>query len=126
MKNISTVIAAYAYDSTDGRTFILQLNQSLDFSNSMEHGLLCPNQVQINGGIVDDVPPLLDYYNTSKHVIWFRDNDIVLSFHTHGPISYLPVRFPTDEDLDFGEYLELTSPDYFLLFLLFLLFRSSF
>ncbi len=111
MKNISTVNAAYAYDSTDGRTFILQLNQSLDFSNSMEHGLLCPNQVRINGGIVDDIPPLLDYYNTSKHAIWFRDNDIVLPFHTHGPISYLPVRFPTDEDLDFGEYIELTSPD---------------
>ena len=111
MQNIHTVNAVYAFDSDDGRVFLLQINQALDFSSTMEHGLLCPTQARINGVVVDDVPLLLDQHKVSKHAIWIPNTDIHMPLSMHGPISYLPVRYPTDEDLRFGEYVELTSED---------------
>ena len=69
MKDIRTVNAAFSHDTTDGRSYVLHINQSLDFTNSMEHSLLCPNQARINGLIVDDVPRHLDWTNNSSHSI---------------------------------------------------------
>ena len=109
--NVDTVNAAYAFDGEDGRVFILELNQALDFSQTMENALLCPNQARINGVVIDDIPPALDHYNTSKHAVWLPNGDVNLPLSMNGPISYLPVRFPTNEDMEFGEYVELTSSD---------------
>ena len=49
LKDVKTVDAAFAYDSDDGIKYILDVNQALDFSESMEHSLLCPNQARLNG-----------------------------------------------------------------------------
>ena len=111
MKNIETVNAAFAFDGDEGRVFILNVNQALNFSDTMEHSLLCPNQARINGVVVDDIPPHLDYHQRTTHSIWIPERDISLPLDLHGPISYLRVRYPNEEDLDFGEYVDLTSPD---------------
>ena len=60
MLDIKTVNAAFAYDSDDGMTYILNVNQALDFTNTMVHSLLCPNQARMNGMVIDDVPMFLD------------------------------------------------------------------
>ena len=111
MRNVDTVNAAYAFDGSDGRVYILELNQSLDFTSSMENGLLNPNQARLNGVVVDDVPLSLDYHKVSRHAIWLPNTDISMSLSMDGPIPYLPVRFPTDDDLEHGIYVELTSGD---------------
>ena len=39
IKGVRTVNAAYAHDSDDGTTYLLEVNQALDFSDSMYHAL---------------------------------------------------------------------------------------
>jgi hypothetical protein len=110
MTGIRTVNAAFAHDTEDGRTFILNLNQCLDFSEGgMEHSLLCPNQARVNEVIVDDIPLHLDHNKLSTHSITFPKESIKLPLSLQGPISYLSVRYPTDYDLDEFPHLDLTS-----------------
>ena len=111
MENIATVNAAFAYDTDDGATYIIHANQALDFCKSMENSLLCPNQSRIHGVIIDDVPKCLDTKGLSTHSIVFPSEDISLPLHMHGPVSFLPVRYPTDEELDQCLHLELTDGD---------------
>ena len=100
MMNIQTVNAAFAHDMEDGRAIIINVNQALDFTEGMEHSLLCPNQARMNGVIVDDVPKFLDHRKDSQHAIVFPDSDIVVPLSMMGPISYLPVRYPSAYELD--------------------------
>ena len=111
MTNIQTVNACFAFDSSDGRTFILEVNQALDFTDTMEHSLLCTNQARIHGVVVEDIPPFLDMQGTSSHSVHFPANDITLPLDMHGPISYLPVRYPTDDELEHCLHLELSCGD---------------
>ena len=111
MQNIMTANAAFAYDTDDGQTFILEVNQALDFTDSMEHSLLCVNQTRIHGVVVDDIPPLLDLQNRSTHSVHFPLEDIRMPLSLHGPVSYLPVRHPTDQELNECIHLELSAGD---------------
>ena len=112
MKNIRTVNAAFAYDSDDGQTYVLEMNQCLDFSHTMEHSLLCPNQARVNGVVIEDCPKFLDTTKRSTHSIWFPDDSVRLPLELKFPISFLPVRRPTEEELEFCKRLELTSTDH--------------
>ena len=109
IQNISTVNAAFAYNSDDGQTYILELNQCLDFSESMEHSLLCTNQARMNGVIVDDCPIALDPSGRSTHSVYFPNEDKRLPLLSKFPISFLPVRKPTADELENCITLELTS-----------------
>ena len=110
LTNIKTVNAAFAYDSDDGKTYIVELNQCLDFTKTMKHSLLCPNQARINGVVIDDCPTALDYHQRSTHSIYFPESEVRLPLLSKFPISFLPVRKPTEEELEFCQRLELTSP----------------
>ena len=109
MKNIATVNAAIACDTEDGRTYIVHLNQCLDFTQSMEHSILCTNQARITGVKVNDVPRMIDH--ESSQSIEFPDDGIMLPLDMVGPVPYLAVRYPTDEDLETSPHLNLTSAD---------------
>ena len=109
MEDIQTVNVSFAHDTKDGRTFILNMNQCLDFTDGMENSLLCPNQARDNGVIVNDIPKFLDPSGKSTHSIYFPMEDINLPLDMNGPISYLPVRYPSDNDLDHCQQLDLTS-----------------
>ena len=111
MKNIKTVNAAFAYDNDEGQTYILEINQALDFSKSMEHSLLCPNQARVHGTIISDVPKFLDSTNTSTHSVTPASTNVEIPLSMYGPISYIPVRYPSDEELDQCEHLILTKPE---------------
>ena len=111
MTNIQTVNASFAFDSIDGRTYILNVNQGLDFTTTMEHSLLCPNQSRAAGVVIDDVPKFLDYSKKSTHSIWFPQQDLRLPLLMNGPISFLPVRYPTDDELNHCNHFDLTSYD---------------
>ena len=111
MTNIHTVDAAYAVDTSDGKTYILNVNQSLDFTDSMTHSLVCTNQARMNNVIIDDIPTTLDLNGRSTHSVYFPEQDIRIRLQLHGPISYLPIRYPTEEELEFCPTLDLTSHD---------------
>ena len=78
MKDIQTVDAAFAWDSNEGETYIIHLNQALDFTKSMEHSILCPNQARCNNVIIDDIPLHLDHRELSTHLIIFPDESVNL------------------------------------------------
>ena len=111
IRNITTVNAAFAYDTDDGQIYIIELNQCLDFSSTMEHSLLCTNQAIINGVVIDDCPIALDPSGQSTHSIYFPEEDKRLPLLSKFPISFLPVRRPTREELDNCPTLCLTSSD---------------
>ena len=108
-KDVKLCNVAFAHDLPSGETIILRMNQCLDFTSNMEHSLFCTNQVRANGIIVDDVPKCYDYKNKSRQAIYLPANDIALPLLQHGPTLYLPVRYPSQEEINDCEHLELTS-----------------
>lgn len=102
---------ATAYDnSLTGETYILILAQSLYFGDALEHTLLCPNQLRSHGVVVDDVPVHLSPSpSTATHSIFFPDENIRLPLKMQGCISYLPTRYPTDEELHNCQWLIMTG-----------------
>ena len=111
IKNVHTVNAAFAYDTDDGHTYIIEINQCLDFSDTMEHSLLCTNQARMNGIVIDDCPVALDPTGHSTHSIYFPNEDVRLPLLSKFPISFLPVRYPSTIELDTCMTLSLTSTD---------------
>ena len=99
-KGIRTVHVAYAYDAPNGQTAILQVNHCLDFTSTMENSIVCTNQARANNIIVNDCPKLFDLTHTSTQSVIIPDNSIEIPIHYHGPVPYIPIRYPTDEDLD--------------------------
>ena len=103
-QNVQVCNAAFAFDHNNGETFILRLNQCLDFSSSMEHSLLCTNQVRSHGIIVEDAPKAVDITHKSRQAIIIPNNDdeakesIELPLSMHGPVPYLSVRRPSESE----------------------------
>ena len=52
-KEVRTIHVAYAHDAPNGQTTILQINHCLDFTNTMEHLIICTNQARANNIIVN-------------------------------------------------------------------------
>lgn len=76
----------------------------------MEYSLLCPNQARSNGIIVNDIPHhLSDHQDETTHAIEFPEENIILSLKLRGCISQITTRTPTDQDLELGTWLTLTS-----------------
>lgn len=86
MTGIRIVNGCVAYDTIDGQTYILDINQALDFTETMENSLLCTNQAKAHGVVIEDVPKFFD--NNSCHSIFFRM--MVLNF-----LYYYMDLFPT-------------------------------
>ena len=110
-KNVKVVNIAFAYDSDDGVTYILVVNHCLDFTQDMNHSLFCTNQFRANGIIVEDVPKQYDIIGNSRQAVVIPGKNIFLPLLMHGPTMYLPVRYPSDSEMEECERLELTSPD---------------
>ena len=108
MENIQCADACFAYDAEDGQTYILHHYYGLDFSDMMEDSILCTNQSRASDVIVNDVPPCFDVRGESHHALIFPKQDIELPLSLHNAISYLPVRYPTDDDLENGIDVYLT------------------
>ena len=111
IKNIRTVNVAYAYDTGDGKTYILRVNHCLDFTDKMQHSILCTNQVRANNIVVDDVPKLFDYENKSKQAITLQESGILFPILFHGPVPFLPIRYPSDSEMLECEHIHLTSQE---------------
>jgi len=71
---VKTIHVQYAYDIPCGRTYILQVNDCLDFTKSMEHSIIYTNQARAHGTIINNCPKIFD--NTSSQSITLKlDHD---------------------------------------------------
>jgi hypothetical protein len=100
--DIPVVKAVTAYDHPNGDTFILCLNQALNFGDKRPNSLLNQNQLRYNGIVVNDCPTFLSPNHESPHSIYFPDSDLHLPLSLNGCISYLPTRIPSECEIDEG------------------------
>jgi hypothetical protein len=74
----------------------------------MANTLLCPNQLQQHGIVIEDCPRQFDW--SSSHSIFIHSHDIQLPLSLNGIIAGLATRQPTDEELeDFSLHIEIIS-----------------
>ena len=79
MKDILIVKARTAYDDSKmGETYILVLAQLLYLGDKLENSLLCPNQLQAHGVVVDDVPLHLSTDEKVMHSLYFPEQHVCI------------------------------------------------
>jgi hypothetical protein len=107
MRDVPVATIVTAYEHTDGRTLILAAPQALFFGDTMDASLIPPAQLQSHGLVVDTC---LKQFSKGKslHGIYVPERDL---FHSEGCILYLPIRLPTDAEMDTSEWVWLTSED---------------
>ena len=109
INNIGMINGIVAVDNEDGSGYILELNNFLNFTDTMEHTILVPMQARENGVIIDDVPSRLCPYNKSTQSIYFPEENSRIPIEFHGPIPFIRIRYPTDADMDSYQWITLTS-----------------
>lgn len=98
----NTVSAVVAYDHPEtGEVYMLVIHQAV-FIPAMQHNLLCPMQLRVNGVRVNDEPKHMAQSPTQYHHALVADVDgsenserLVIPLRLFGYISYFPVRKPT-------------------------------
>ncbi len=81
---IATVATAYDCPRT-GRTLVLIINEAIYLGETIEHTLLCPNQLRANGLRVNDCPR--QYDPTSDRSIYVPESDVTIPLSMQGVIS---------------------------------------
>ena len=109
MTGIKIVNVLYKYENAEGEEYVLEVNQCLDFSDTMVHSILCTNQARHAGILVNDVPKVCD--GTSSQDIRTRDGSVSMPLEMNGPIPYLPISKPTSNDIEYLPRIKLTADD---------------
>ena len=60
MSGVDIVNVLFKYENCEGDQYVLEVNQCLDFTTTMNHSILCTNQARHNGVIINDVPRRCD------------------------------------------------------------------
>jgi hypothetical protein len=108
IKDVLIATVAMAWDNpANGDMIILFIHEALYFGDRMSHMLLCPNQLQANGWKVQDMPKQFDA--ELPHAIINPTGHLWMPLKMSGVISYLPMRRPTDEELETFVLYDLTS-----------------
>ena len=104
------VEVALAYDnSLMGDTSIIIIGQALYFGDQVNHILMNPNQIRMNGGVVDEVPRHLSQGLPSTHSIYCSEEIYRIPLNLKGCISYFNVRKPTLYEIKNCTHLVMTS-----------------
>ena len=106
MKLINGIVAI---DKDDGTGLIIELNNFLNFTDSMTDSILVPMQARLNNVIVNDLPSSLCPYKKSTQSIIFRESNFEIPIEFNGPIPFFRARFPTDMDMDTYPWVSLTG-----------------
>ena len=109
MTGIEKVNVLLKYMDQDGIEYILEINQYLNFTDTMKHSILCTNQARHGGVIINDTPRILDSSSTQDMRI--NNGENILHLEMNGPIPYLPVSRPTQNDIDYLPRLKVTRND---------------
>ena len=109
LSDIEYVNVLYKYLDETGQEYLLQINQCLNFTDTMENSILCTNQARHNGVLINDVPRIID--PKLPQCITFPKDDVHLPLLMNGPVPILPVMKPTPEEVETLQRLELTSDE---------------
>jgi hypothetical protein len=90
-----------------GDVFVLYIHEALYFGDRMSHTLLCSNQLRATGWKVQDMPK--QFNAELAHAIINPTGTLQMPLKMSGVISYLPMRRPTDEELETCISYDLTS-----------------
>ena len=108
MENLPLANVVYAYDTQDGETFILRVNNSIYIGDQVEDSLLCPNQCRENG-ILIDTRPSISCNNESAATMECPQRDLRIPICHHGPLLFIPARRPTMNEMLTCSYIDITS-----------------
>ena len=64
-------------------------------------------QARINGMKIEDVPTSLDKKSSQSMMFPVEEEQIKIEYH--GPIPFIPIRYPTDHDMKNYKWIDLTS-----------------
>ena len=109
LENVKMINGIVAVDRDDGSGFIVELNNFLDFTDSMNDSIVVPMQARLNHVIVNDVPRSLCSYNVSTQSIIFPENNAEIPIEYNGPIPFFRARYPSDSDMDSYQWISLTG-----------------
>ena len=102
------VDVVYKYRSLEGQDYFLELNQALDFTNSMKHSISCTNQDRHNSLLINDTPRIID--RNCPQCITFPNSETHIPLYKKGPAPVLvPASKPSPSDLHNQPRLQLTS-----------------
>ena len=94
-------------DSESGKRYLLVLNECLFFGDRLPNSLLTPNQLRMNGLVVDDTPR--QFSSTSTHSILDNVSGVRIPLSLRRIISYFESSLPTLDEMDSLPVIELTS-----------------
>jgi hypothetical protein len=110
IENVPIVQAGVTYVHPEtGAKYNLIINQAL-YIKELPNAIINPNQLRANGLIVDDCPQhLAPDPETATHSIQVPDQKLHLPLQLKGILSYLPIHYPSDEELSTCPWVELTA-----------------
>ena len=94
--NIGMINGIVAIDKDNRDEYILELNNFLDFTSTMEGSILVPKQARQNEVVVDDVPKSMFHYGVSSQNIFIPGNNFRVPIEFHGSIPFVRARYPSD------------------------------
>jgi len=108
--NVPIVQAAATYVHPEtGHKYILVINQAL-YLKDLPNTLISPNQLRAHSIVVDDCPKhLAPIPSAATHSIYIPQLELRLPLQLKGVLSYLPVHYPSEEELTSCPWIELTS-----------------
>ena len=109
LSNVEYVNVAYKYLDKNGQEYLLEINQALNFTDSMTNSILCTNQARHNGVIINDIPRVID--KQSPQCVSFPEKDVHLPLIMRGPVPVIPILKPTDLEIQTLPRLQLTSDE---------------
>ena len=105
IKDVPIARVATAYKDSDGRTWILIINEALYFGQNMDHSLINPNQIR-HFGI-----PVSDNAYDGANEFGIDHEDIFIPFVTKGATVFFETYVPSDDDLEHNPHIVLTDGD---------------
>ena len=109
IKEVRLINGVVAVDLENGSGIILELNNFLDFTESMEDSILVPMQARLNGIIIDDIPASLCPHRRSTQSVYIPELKLRIPILFNGPIPYFKIRYPTDTDMEEYQWVSLTN-----------------
>ena len=106
MKNFQLINGIFSTFTALRQTIVVELNNALDYTDTMEYSLLCTNKARENGVEINDVP--IKYNESSRFDVNFAEEGIYVLLQMNEPISYIAMRYPMDEELNECRHVELT------------------
>ena len=105
IEDIPVARDATAYTNSEGKTWILIINEALFFGSRLDHSLINPNQIRHFG-----VPVCDDPYDPHRPLGIDHENAFI-PFEKEGACIFFDTYVPSDEQLEECEHVELTNDE---------------